>query len=130
MYRRIVVGVAKTDSAKRAVEVAIDLAARYEAELHLVMAFDRGGTALDSAPRKDAEAFLASLAAAAPVRVQLHAIPGDPADTVLMVADEVKADLVVVGNRGMQGARRILGSVPNTIAHGAACSVLIADTTS
>lgn len=130
MYGRIVVGVAKTDSAKRAVEVAVDLAQRYEADLHLVMAFDRGGTALDSASRKDAEAFLASIEAAAPVPVQLHAIPGDPADTVLMVADEVKADLVVVGNRGMQGARRILGSVPNSIAHGAACSVLIADTTS
>jgi nucleotide-binding universal stress UspA family protein len=130
MYGRIVVGVAKTDSAKRAVDVAVDLARRYEADLHLVMAFDRGGTALDSSSRKDAEAFLASIEATAPVPVQLHAIPGEPADTVLMVADEVKADLVVVGNRGMQGARRILGSVPNSIAHGAACSVLIADTTS
>lgn len=130
MYGRIVVGVAKTDSAKRAVEVAVDLAQRYEADLHLVMAFDRGGTALDSASRRDAEAFLASIEATAPVPVQLHAIPGDPADTVLMVAAEVDADLVVVGNRGMQGARRILGSVPNSIAHGAACSVLIADTTS
>lgn len=130
MYGRIVVGVAKTDSAKRAVEVALDLAQRYEADLHLVMAFDRGGTALDSASRRDAEAFLASIEATAPVPVQLHAIPGDPADTVLMVAAEVDADLVVVGNRGMQGARRILGSVPNSIAHGAACSVLIADTTS
>jgi nucleotide-binding universal stress UspA family protein len=47
-----------------------------------------------------------------------------------MVAEEVGADLVVVGNRGMKGARRVLGSVPNTIAHGATCSVLIADTTS
>lgn len=130
MYGRIVVGVAKTDSAKRAVEVAVDLAQRYEADLHLVMAFHRGGTALDSASRRDAEAFLASIEATAPVPVQLHAIPGDPADTVLMVAAEVDADLVVVGNRGMQGARRILGSVPNSIAHGAACSVLIADTTS
>src|SRR5688572_2358388 len=130
MYGRIVVGVAKTDSAKRAVDVAVDLAQRYEAELHLVMAFDRSGTALDSVPRKQAEGYLASIRATAPVPVHVHAIPGDPADTVLMVADEVGADLVVVGNRGMQGARRVLGSVPNTIAHGASCSVLIADTTS
>ena len=130
MYGRIVVGVAKTDSAKRAVDVAVDLAERYEAELHMVMAFDRSATSLDSPPRKQAEAFLASLRAAAPVPVKVHAIPGDPADTVLMVADEVGADLVVVGNRGMQGARRVLGSVPNSIAHGASCSVLIADTTS
>jgi len=129
MYGRIVVGVAKTDSAKRAVEVATDLAERYKAELHLVMAFSKGATSLDSKARKDAEAYLASLQAAAPVRVKVHAIPGDPADTVLMVADEVGADLVVVGNKGMHGARRVLGSVPNSIAHGAACSVLIADTT-
>ena len=129
MYGRIVVGVAKTDSAQRAVDVAVDLAQRYEAELHLVMAFDKAGTDLDSVPRKQAEGHLASLQAAAPVPVQVHAIPGDPADTVLMVADEVGADLVVVGNRGMRGARRVLGSVPNTIADGAPCSVLIADTT-
>ena len=46
-----------------------------------------------------------------------------------MVAEEVRADLIVVGNRGMQGAaRRVLGSVPNTIAHSAPCSVLIVDT--
>jgi nucleotide-binding universal stress UspA family protein len=130
MYGRIVVGVAKTDSAKRAVEVAVDLAQRYEAELHLVMAIDRHGTALDSVERKQAEGYLASIRSAAPVPVKTHAIPGDPADTVLMVAEEVGADLVVVGNRGMKGARRVLGSVPNTIAHGATCSVLIADTTS
>ena len=37
MYGRIVVGVAKTDSAKRAIDVASDLAERYGAELHLVM---------------------------------------------------------------------------------------------
>jgi nucleotide-binding universal stress UspA family protein len=37
---------------------------------------------------------------------------------------------MVVGNKGMRGARRILGSVPNKVAHGARCSVLIADTTS
>jgi nucleotide-binding universal stress UspA family protein len=131
MYRRIVVGVAKTDSAQRATAVATDLAERYGAELHLVMAFDRNSTAVDSPPRKQAEAYLALLASNAPVRVELHAIPGDPADTVVMVANEVGADLVVVGNRGMHGAaRRVLGSVPSSIAHAAPCSVLIADTTS
>jgi nucleotide-binding universal stress UspA family protein len=104
MYGRIVVGVAKTDSAKRAIEVAVDLAQRFEADLHLVMAFDRGGTALDSASRKDAEAFLASIEATAPVPVQLHAIPGDPADTVLMVADEVRR-ISWSWARSMQGAR-------------------------
>jgi nucleotide-binding universal stress UspA family protein len=129
MYGRIVVGVAKTESAKRALEVAADLAQRYDADLHLVMAFDRARSAPGRDARDDAETHLSLLSTTCTVPVQTHAIPGDPADTLLMVADEVKADLVVVGNKGMQGARRILGSVPNSVAHGASASVLIVDTT-
>ena len=44
------------------------------------------------------------------------------------VAAEVGADLIVVGNRGMAGAKRFLGSVPNSVAHQATCSVLIVST--
>jgi nucleotide-binding universal stress UspA family protein len=44
------------------------------------------------------------------------------------VAEAVDADLIVVGNRGMKGTRRLLGSVPNTVAHHAACDVLVVDT--
>jgi nucleotide-binding universal stress UspA family protein len=40
----------------------------------------------------------------------------------------VHAELIVVGNRGMTGARRLLGSVPNSVAHRAPCSVLIVHT--
>jgi nucleotide-binding universal stress UspA family protein len=128
MFGCIVVGVGKTDSAKRAARVAIDLAQTYGAKLHVVMAVDRSGEALDSPARKDAEAFLRTMVTASPVEMQPHAIPGDPADVVLMVAEEVQADLIVVGNKGMQGARRVLGSVPNSVAHGARASVLIVDT--
>ena len=59
---------------------------------------------------------------------QAHVLPGDPADVILQVAREVDADLIVVGNRGMHGARRVLGSVPNTLSHHADCSVLIVQT--
>ena len=58
-----------------------------------------------------------------------HVIPGDPGDAILMVAEEVNADLIVVGNKGMRGARRVLGSVPNKVAHGTETSILIVDTT-
>jgi nucleotide-binding universal stress UspA family protein len=128
MFGRIVVGVAKAERGERAVEVAMDLAERYGAELHLVMAFDRGAKDVDSPARKAAEGFLQALRREAPVEAHVHAMPGDPADTVLLVAAEVGADLIVVGNRGMGGAGRILGSVPNSVAHKAPCSVLIADT--
>ena len=129
MFGRIVVGVGKSESAKRAAQVAIDLASRYGATLDLVMAIDRSGSALDSPTRKDAEAFLRTVGTDSPVEMRPHAIPGDPADVVLMVAEEVAADLIVVGNKGMQGARRVLGSVPKSVALGANTSVLIVDTT-
>lgn len=128
MFSRIVVAVAKSETARRAAEVATDLANRYGAQLHLVMAFGRGGADHDDRP--GAESFLEACVRQGPPGAQTHAIPGDPAEAVLMVAREVGADLIVVGNRGMRGARRVLGSVPNSIAHGAECSVLIADTTS
>jgi nucleotide-binding universal stress UspA family protein len=130
MYGRIVVGVAKTETGERAADVAIGLAQRFGAELHLVLVLDKGDKASDGAARKAAEGHLQSIRATTGVPTKGHAIPGDPADTILMVADEVGADLIVVGNKGMGGARRILGSVPNSVAHGASCSVLIADTTS
>jgi nucleotide-binding universal stress UspA family protein len=58
----------------------------------------------------------------------VHAASGDPADAIVQTAERVGADLIVVGNKGMKGVRRVLGSVPNAVAHGAPCSVLIVDT--
>jgi nucleotide-binding universal stress UspA family protein len=59
----------------------------------------------------------------------LHLVAGDPSEVIVTTADKVNADLIVVGNRGMKGARRVLGSVPNSVAHDANCSVAIIDTT-
>ena len=63
-------------------------------------------------------------------QVETFAREGDPADAILDVAEETKADLIVVGNKGMTGARRyLLGSVPNNVSHHAPCSVIIVRTT-
>ena len=65
-------------------------------------------------------------AAAAGVPAREHAREGDAADAILDVAEELGADLIVVGNKGMTGADRfLLGSVPNTVTHHAPCSVLV-----
>jgi len=62
--------------------------------------------------------------------VQAHAREGEPADAILDVAEEINADLIVVGNKGMTGARRfLLGSVPNKVSHHAPSSVIIVRTT-
>jgi nucleotide-binding universal stress UspA family protein len=64
------------------------------------------------------------------VDVKTFAREGDPADAILDVAEEEGADLIVVGNKGMTGAKRfLLGSVPNKVSHHAPCSVLIIRTT-
>ena len=64
------------------------------------------------------------------MEVGTHAREGDPADAILTIAEEVGASVIVVGNKGMTGARRfLLGSVPNKISHHAPCSVYIARTT-
>ena len=63
-------------------------------------------------------------------KVETYAREGDPADAILDVAEEQKADLIVVGNKGMTGAKRfLLGSVPNKVSHHAPCSVMIIRTT-
>ena len=55
---------------------------------------------------------------------------GSPVDAIIDVADEENADVIVVGNRGMGGAKRfVLGSVPNAVSHHAPCHVLIVHTT-
>ena len=84
-------------------------------------------------PKEDVNTILESAAGAAKqagVQVNTHAREGGPADSILDVAEQTKADVIVVGNKGMTGARRfLLGSVPNNISHHAPCSVLIVRTT-
>ena len=62
--------------------------------------------------------------------VETFARQGDAADAIVDVAEEQRSDLIVVGNKGMTGAKRfLLGSVPNKVSHHAPCSVLIVRTT-
>ena len=146
MFERIVVGVSQVESATRAAQAALALAELSDAKVHLVCALDlsdRGAPLSDKVPgaakppdhapgqvkaRTHAEHFLTRIARETKARTQAHVLPGDPADVILQVAREVDADLIVVGNRGMHGARRVLGSVPNTLSHHADCSVLIVQT--
>ena len=85
-------------------------------------------------PREDVEHALSGRrrrrCARPGVEVATYARQGDPADAILDVAEEQKADLIVVGNKGMSGAKRfLLGSVPNKVSHHAPCTVMIIRTT-
>jgi nucleotide-binding universal stress UspA family protein len=50
---------------------------------------------------------------------------GDPADTILEVAEDGRFDLIVMGTHGRTGIKRmILGSVAETVTRRATCPVL------
>jgi nucleotide-binding universal stress UspA family protein len=147
LFERIVVGTDGSQTAGEAVRQAIGLAKATGAALDIVSAYEPvsrqrlreeageipGDVAHSVGPREDVNVILESAAGPAQeagVEVQTHAREGDPADAILDVAEETKADLVVVGNKGMTGARRfLLGSVPNKISHHAPCGVYIVRTT-
>ena len=84
-------------------------------------------------PKQEVEMSLsdaADIAREAGVEVNTHAVQGDPADAIIEVAEKQNSDVVIVGNKGMTGAKRfLLGSVPDKISHHAPCSVLIVRTT-
>lgn len=50
------------------------------------------------------------------------------ADALMMLARDVDADIIVIGDRGRTGVNRILGSVPHKVSHHSPCSVLIVNT--
>ncbi|MGB0120307.1 MAG: universal stress protein [Solirubrobacterales bacterium] len=147
LFERIVVGTDGSDSAREAVRQAAELAQLTGATLDIVSAYEpvpssrssaeRGGAPDDVqhefGPREDVNFALDNAAGIAKdfgVEVKPHPLDGDPADAILQVAEDVNADLIVVGNKGMTGAKRfLLGSVPNKVSHHAPCSVIIVRTT-
>ena len=147
MFSSIVVGTDGSSTAQEAVRQAADLAKRLDALIYIVSAYEpvSEGRLREERqqipedlqwmvnPREDVEEALKEGAAALQddgLRVETLAREGDPADAILDVAEEKGADLIVVGNKGMTGAKRfVLGSVPNAIAHHAPCDVLIVRTT-
>jgi nucleotide-binding universal stress UspA family protein len=148
MFSSIVVGTDGSATAKTAVHYAIDLARELGARLQIVSAYEpvsdqrlrheRVEIPEDLQwmvnPREDVIALLREARAEAEDvgvgLVETFARQGDAADAILDVAEEQRSDLIVVGNKGMTGARRfLLGSVPNKVSHHAPCSVLIVRTT-
>ena len=143
MFRSIVVGTDGSDTATQAVRQATELARSVGARIELVSAYEPVSDARlreESIvvpedlhwmvnPREDVEATLEAAAReirAAGVEVEVFPRQGDPADAILDVAEERGSDLIVIGNKGMTGAKRfLLGSVPNKVSHHAPCSVLI-----
>ena len=147
MFRSIVVGTDGSETAGEAVRQATELAKSVGGSIELVSAFEPVGNQRlreerQQVPddmqwmvnaREDVNATLREAEEQIKeqgVEVTTHARQGDPADAILDVAEEQNADLIIVGNKGMSGAKRfLLGSVPNKVSHHAPCSVMIIRTT-
>jgi nucleotide-binding universal stress UspA family protein len=142
MYKTLLVGTDGSPTADQAVQAAVDLARSLGAALHIVTAFRTprpgmgaatGVALVDSgAGQALAEESARAVGQAAIERfgeglvAEAHGAQGNADDVILSTAVQVEADLIVVGSKGMQ--RRYLGSVPNSVAHGAHCAVLVVKT--
>ena len=155
MPRSIVVGTDGSEPAEEAVRQATDLAVSQGARLHLVTAYHdpqilrqqttiwtndpkgvvdsgRSGGAAQAETvdlREVAESLLkraAGKAVSKGVDVETHARQGHPSEVIIDVANQVHADLIVVGSRGLTGIQRyLLGSVSTKVSQHADCSVMI-----
>jgi nucleotide-binding universal stress UspA family protein len=145
MIQSIVVGTDGSETASEALRRAGQLARAVRARVHIVSAYEpatgvkvRAAGGAEQAewsvtPDVEVDAVLTEAAGvvhALGVEVATYARKEDAAEAILDVAEEQGADLIVVGNKGMRGAKRfLLGSVPDKISHHAPCSVLIVRTT-
>jgi nucleotide-binding universal stress UspA family protein len=144
MFKSIVVGTDGSETAGIALRRAIDLAALTGGTLHVVSAYEPAPARVGGRnPVPEASEWTVGSdfkvdavlqeareeARSRDVTIEVHAPKGDAADSLIAAAKENDADLIVLGSRGMQGARRVLGSVPNKVSHHAPCDVLIVQTT-
>ena len=138
-FHAVVVGTDGSAGAERALERGAQLAATSGAPLHVVTAYPEGSPLREQMGstarveridlRRVAEDVLARSAARVQrygVEVELHAREGDPAETLIKVAEEKGADLIVVGSRGLTTTERfLLGSVSHKVSQHAPCTVMV-----
>ena len=140
MISTVAVGTDGSATAEEAVRQAADIARRYRAKVVLLSAYRSSrGSPTDASQdierqwASNPSARLATLLERTEARLRSEGIEcetltdeGDAGDVLVRLASECGADMLVIGNKGMK--RRVLGSVPNTVAHNADCSVMVVKT--
>ena len=148
-YQTVVVGTDGSDSSYRAVDRAARIAADSGATLVIACAYhparaqdvakaadelgaDVAYQVVGSAPAEESVRTATERARrAGAAEIDTVVVDGEPVATLTKVVAERSADLLVVGNRGLNTfAGRILGSVPAEAARKAGVDVLIVHTTS
>lgn len=133
--KSIVVGTDGTETAERAVDRAGEIALAFDATVHVVSAYSDDRTPLVGAGRQGDRAHAQQHVDRARERLakqgvesEAHLSNQEAGRALVATADEQRAQMIVVGNRGMSGAKRVLGSVPNYVSHHADCDVVIVRT--
>ena len=141
MFNTIVVGTDGSSTADIAVARGAELARLTGASLHIVSAYtptaarvvgEQASGEYSVGPDYKVDSVLGDAIAklrADGLDIKTHGPKGDPADAIVDVAVREGADLIVLGSKGMQGARRMLGSIPNKVSHHTPCDLLIVQTT-
>ena len=138
-FRVIIAGTDGSSLAEEAIAHAARIAAQDGAELHLVCAFpdhsvirerfrsSAQGMKVDlRAVAEDALARASSHVREHGVDAKTHLVEGDPADELVKHAQDMGADLLVVGSRGLSRVERIsMGSVSHKVFHHAPCTVMV-----
>ncbi|GAA5317229.1 MAG: universal stress protein [Candidatus Pelagadaptatus aseana] len=135
-YTHILVGLDLTDDSEEVLERATALTKDCNAKLtlaHIIepLTFAYGGdipvdlTEIQMQLEIQAKETLSSIAKvlAAEVAGQ-HVIIGQPVDEMHQLAEQIGADLIIVGSHGRKGLALLLGSTANGVIHGAKCDVL------
>jgi nucleotide-binding universal stress UspA family protein len=141
MARSIVVGVDQSDTAAAAARTAATLARSLGLELVVVTGYGKHGfEAYDDGPTKvyiPTEKVAAAIADGVidklrqdypEVTMTSVAASGKPGQALVTVAERHDAQMIVVGNKRVQGVRRVFGSIAHDVASHAPCDVYIAHT--
>jgi nucleotide-binding universal stress UspA family protein len=138
MFSKILVANDGSAGARRALEIAADIAARYRAELHSISIEEdlpRYAATMDEveAFQEQKQRFFEQLAqeerivaARSGVEVQSYAMPGHEVETIISFCKEGGFDLLVLGFMGHSRIfERVWGSTSQTLTRLAPCSVLV-----
>lgn len=141
-YQTIVVGTDGSKSSLLAVERAAAIAAAFDATLVIGCAYYENQDVASSTLRQDSVQVLgddpaqqnldtakAAAEAAGATKVETEIKAGSPVEALMALVNDRKADLLVVGNRGINSLTgRLLGSVPADVARQSDCDVMIVHT--
>jgi nucleotide-binding universal stress UspA family protein len=146
MQKKILLATDGSANSRKALEFAVEMASRYDAQLyvlHVIASMEIPLDILEYISAEDIEDSPASVylekvgmkiiyqsekecKATGCENVQTVVLRGDPADTILEFAKEKVVDVIILGSRGFRGIKgKLLGSVSRKVSHAADCTCII-----